>query len=135
MIIRKPYTQLRVTTDPVGVSRTKQSQLKECDINLIMKKYQKTGIINHFNKHGAMYGEYAPLDLISAYETLERTNEMFLDLPAKVRARFKNQPEAFLEFVQDPKNKEEMYELGLARRPAPVEPEPPVVPPQPPVQP
>lgn len=42
-----------------------------------------------------------------------------MTLPAKVRDRFSNDPGKFLAFVDDPKSREEMYELGLAKRPDP----------------
>ena len=44
--------QIWATSKP---SLTKQSFTKECDINNIMKKYQKTGAIDHVNKHEASY--------------------------------------------------------------------------------
>ena len=56
MEIRKPYTREAVQVDAGGESRTKQSFQKECDINAIMAKYQKTGAITHFNKHQQQYG-------------------------------------------------------------------------------
>jgi hypothetical protein len=50
---------------------------------------------------------------------------MFMSLPAKIRSRFQNDPGAFLDFVQNPENRDEMIELGLAKAQprAPVEPE------------
>lgn len=36
-----------------------------------------------------------------------------MDLPAKVRSRFENDPQKFLEFCSDPKNRDEAVSLGL----------------------
>ena len=36
-----------------------------------------------------------------------------MQLPAKIRRRFDNDPTAFIEFVQNPSNKSEMEELGI----------------------
>ena len=41
---------------------------------------------------------------------------MFLDLPAKVRDRFKNDPGQFLEFATDPSNVDELVKMGLATK-------------------
>ena len=56
MEIRKPYTREAVQVHSVGETRTKQSFKKECDINVIMAKYQKTGAITHFSNHQQQYG-------------------------------------------------------------------------------
>ncbi len=54
MEIRSIYsTRARVQLEFAKTGRTKQSMRDECDINLIMKKYQKTGAIAHVNRHGA----------------------------------------------------------------------------------
>jgi len=76
-----------------GVGRTKQSFAKECDINNIMKRYEKDGIVNHFNKYGGMYGDFTGItDYASAVERIERMQEDFMRLPASVRERFANDP-------------------------------------------
>jgi len=38
---------------------------------------------------------------------------MFNDLPSSIRSRFGNDPAAFLDFVQDENNADEMVKLGL----------------------
>jgi len=42
---------------------------------------------------------------------------MFEELPSTIRAQFENNPEKFLEFVQNPDNLDKMRELGLAKAP------------------
>ncbi len=42
---------------------------------------------------------------------------MFNDLPSNIRNEFSNNPQAFLEFVQDPKNAGRAKELGLELSP------------------
>lgn len=114
-----------------GPGRAKQSMRDECDINLIMRKYQKTGAITHFSKFSPQYGEVPAIEYREALDLLRETQQMFSHLPSGLRKEFDNDPAAFLSFVQDPANKARMAELGLlseeaARRFRP--PEPPAAP-------
>ena len=93
--------------------RTKQSMQAECDINNIMKKFQKTGAVAHVNQHGANYGYATSADFLDAMTTVTKGQEMFDALPSSIRNRFANSPANFLNFVQDPENKEEGQKLGL----------------------
>jgi len=100
----------------LGESLTKQSFTEECNINNIMQKYQKTGAIDHVNKHEASYGFATSLDFQSALETVARGRTMFDELPSSIRSKFDNDPGKFLDFVQDEKNITEMQELGLSNK-------------------
>lgn len=99
-----------------GIGLTKQSHIKECDINNIMARYQKTGAISHMNNHASDYGFASSDDLHAALNTVNRANEMFNDLPSSIRTKFGNDPGLFLDFVQNPENMNEMVELGLANK-------------------
>lgn len=92
---------------------TKQSFRDECDINNIMKKFEKGQMVNHVNKHRGSYGDFDVVDYQSAMNTIISAQESFASLPAKVRARFNNDPAGFLEFVGNPDNRDEMVKLGL----------------------
>ncbi len=106
----------RLRTPVVGKSKTKQSFKKECDINEILAKYQRTGALSHFNQHSAEYGFATSLDFAESMRVVKTGQEMFDALPSSVRNRFGNDPAAFLEFVQDDeKNHDEMVELGLIK--------------------
>nr|UXQ88122.1 MAG: internal scaffolding protein [Microvirus sp.] len=95
-------------------SMTKQSFKDECNINKIMEKFQKSGAISHYAKHAPTYGDATHTELHDALNIVADANTMFEELPSSIRAKFQNNPEQFLEFVQDPKNLAEMRELGLA---------------------
>ena len=97
-------------------SLTKQSFTKECDINTILHKYQKTGAIDHVNKHEASYGFATSDDFTKSMEIVAKGNSMFEELPSSIRTKFENDPAKFLDFVQDKENLEEMQELGLAHK-------------------
>lgn len=118
MSIRVPGTPPRTKVDfSKSVSRTKQSMKAECDINNIMRKYQRTGAIAHVRQFGGQYGDVSPVDFHEAMNTVLEAEKMFLALPATLRRRFDNDPAEFLRFVQDPATVEEQIELGLREAP------------------
>jgi len=94
--------------------KTKQEAAAECDINNIMARYEKTGLIDHVNQHKGEYGDYTNVqDFQTSVEQISKAQEMFLSIPAAIRSRFDNSPALFLEFVSDPENEHEMREIGL----------------------
>lgn len=113
-----PRVQIRCE----GPGRTRQSASEECDINYIMAKYAKTGMVDHLARHGADYGFASSIDFHGAMNIVTKADQMFADLPAPARERFRGDPAVFLDFVQDESNLDEMIELGLA--PAKVLPKP-----------
>ena len=59
-------------------SRTKQSFKDECDINNILSKYQKTGIVNHINQSEGQYGDFtSEQDYQKALNTVIQAQDMF----------------------------------------------------------
>lgn len=114
----RPDTKVRF----VGEGRTKQSFKDQADINFIMARYLKSGSLDYVARHEGKYGEVSPLSFHEAMNIVARSQEMFDDLPSELRKRFGHDPAAFLAFVQDSKNIDEMRKLGLAS-PAP-QPEP-----------
>ena len=82
-------------------SFAKQSFRDECNINNIMKQFEKTGLIAHQRLTGGSYD-----DFIGSPEYHDAMNQIldaqasFEALPAKIRARFGNDPAAFLDFAQ-----------------------------------
>lgn len=100
---------------PPDQGRTKQSFKDECDINAIMARYQKTGILDFAEKHEPQYGDCTGVEFQQGMEIVARARSMFEDLPATVRARFENDPRQMLDFVQHEKNREEAIALGLVR--------------------
>lgn len=116
---RMGFERKRVQKNFPAETMAKQSFQAECDVNTIMARYEKTGLIEHVNQHQGNYGDFtqAPGDYQEALDTVIRAQEMFQTIPAKVRARFENDPGLFLDFVQDPKNVDELVEMGLANAP------------------
>ena len=121
MKIRSPAKlPQRVQITFEGPGRTRQSMREECDINNIMKKYQSSGAITHFARHEARYGFADSVTFHEALNIVTEADTMFADLPSELRKRF-DTPGAFLDFVQDEKNGDEMIELGLRAPRTPIE--------------
>lgn len=96
-------------------SLTRQEFAAECDINTLMAQYEKTGVINHFNRGAPQYVDFEAVpDLQTALHTLHEATAAFNNLPAIVRKEFDNDPVQFIEFATDPKNLDKMREYGLA---------------------
>ena len=99
-------------------TRTKQEFKTQCDINCVIKNYDKTGLITHVNNAKAQYGDFTAVnEYQEALNIVVDSQAAFAELPSEIRKRFNNDPGKFLEFVTDPKNIDEMVELGLAQRP------------------
>jgi phage internal scaffolding protein len=115
-----PYgDRVRVTADPVGESLTQQHFKKSTDIVEIIKKHDRTGIIEHVARGVAQYGDYSEVnEYREALDMVNSANASFMQLPAELRQMFGNDAGEFFEFATDPKNEAKMQELGLAERPA-----------------
>lgn len=96
-------------------SETKQSHKKECDINNIMAKYQKTGLCSHIAKYEPSYQDAPDIDYHMAMNKIAQVDEVFMELPSTVRKHFENDPGKFLEFVDDPDNVDQLREWGLCK--------------------
>lgn len=121
--------KLKSTLDDFEPTRTKQSMKEECDINFIVAKFQKTGLIEHQRQHEGQYGEFAEIDYHEAMNIVTTAQEMFLTVPSSIRKQFNNDPGAFIDFALNEDNREKLVEMGL------VEPTRPPVPGLPPVDP
>ncbi|NBU93499.1 MAG: hypothetical protein EBS18_02925 [Actinobacteria bacterium] len=53
-------------------------------------------------------------DFQTAMNAVRAADENFMRMDAKIRARFNNSPQEFLEFFANPENTEEAIRLGLA---------------------
>ena len=105
----------RVYSDPYGESRTRQEMADECDINQIMRRYEKSGVISHVNRASPRYLELDGVpDFQASLDLLKNAEEAFMRLPARARATFDNDPRKFVDFASDPANIDDMRAWGLA---------------------
>lgn len=109
----------RVVSKPVGESMTQQHFKEEVDVRNIIKKYDATGLIAHVQKGQAQYGDFSmKVGFKEALDMVNSAQDSFMELPAEVRREFNNDAGEFYTFVSDPKNSEQLIEMGLATAPS-----------------
>jgi len=126
--VRSPYNyDMDEASDLSGlscldVSLAKQSFAEECDINTIVKRFNLSGQLPE-NVFVPQYGDFEEVfDFHTAMNVVAKAGEAFDAMPADVRARFNNDPGAFVDFVSDPANTDEAVKLGIAvAKPVPPE--------------
>lgn len=113
-------------------SKTEQHHRQRCNVNTILKQYDKTGLITHVNRAKAQYGDFSEVnEYQESLNIVVSAQNAFNALPSDVRERFGNNPGLFFEFATNPDNAEKMVELGLAeKRPEKVIPKVEVINPQ-----
>ncbi len=100
-------------------SLTQQQFKDECDINQIMDRYLRTGVLSDplDNRGTPKYGDYADLgNYMDHMNKVVEANEMFEALPASIRKRFNNNPGDLIDFVMNENNRVEAEMLGLIEK-------------------
>lgn len=117
--VRNKWQTKRLKTKVEGKSKAQQNLKDRTDINNIMAKYNKTGLIDWVKDPlKADYGDFSEVtDYQTALHQVMEAQEAFMTLSAKVRNRFSNDPAKFLQFMADPTNKDEAIALGLLPKP------------------
>lgn len=107
---------LKDPTSHPSFSMTNQDD-QTTNINDMMARYEKTGLITDLitgQRRQPVYGDFTE---VGDYHTMQikmaRVSQAFDLLPAKVRARFENDPAKIIEFLADLKNDQEAISLGL----------------------
>jgi phage internal scaffolding protein len=114
--------KLKLATINDKPSMTKQSLKDDADVNKIIKRYNKTGVLPNMNKLEAIYGEITSQDLQDALNKVDQSYEAFQEVPADIRAQFSNDAGAFIDYATNPANIDQMRAWKLA--PTPPEPTP-----------
>ena len=93
---------------------TDQSQAAETDVNHILKRALAAGVLPGQDVP-RIYADIASApDFQSAQQLIANAHSQFNALNAQARKKFNNNPAEFLAFVEDPKNAQELVDLGLA---------------------
>lgn len=120
VFVRDPYNyDVDQVSNETGLrcddpSLTQQQFKEEADINTIVDRFLKSGVLPTAVNMPQYVDYEGVFDFQSAMNVVRQADENFMRLDAKVRARFNNSPQAFLEFFANPENAEEAVRLGLA---------------------
>lgn len=117
IFIRSTYSpKYVVNVSFFSPSLTHQSFKDDCDIDKILKRYARTGVLEHVNTYKFDYADFLNVqDYHSSFNQVLNAQSMFMSLPAQIRSRFSNDPGLFLAFVQDPTNHNDLVSMGLAK--------------------
>lgn len=117
--IRSQYNyDMNEASDESGLACTdlslaKQSFAEEVDINTIVRRFGLSGELPS-DVRMPTFGDFSDVvDFHSAMNAVARARESFDAMPADVRFRFDNDPQKFVSFCSDDKNREEVEKLGL----------------------
>ncbi len=105
-----------VTYAPVkpGKGGAKQSMKDECDINGIVARYQKTGLLSHLASGVPAFVDVSELgDYRSVIEQVRSVEAYFAGLPALVRSVFQNDARTFMDYLETRPSDEDLEEIGL----------------------
>lgn len=108
--------KLRVSiTFPSDSEFTKQEFKDECDINVLMSRYQSTGEIPNLNERAPQYLDVTGQDYTEHMNIIAGAQTLFNELPSSIRNQFDNDPALFLDFTSNDANREKMQEMGLLK--------------------
>jgi len=137
--VRSQFSPRVSVTVTCGESLTQKHFTEEVNINNIMKKFMKTGILP-VAKSQAEFGFASSQTFTEAMFTVKSAEEEFMHLPSEVRSHFKNDPAAYLDAASDPEQRALFENFGLLEPEVPEIPEttsqeptepPPAAPPSP----
>jgi phage internal scaffolding protein len=117
---RKGRERIQLRSGPYPESLTKQAPVGASDINAIMKKARKTGLMPMaMNERQALFGDFSQVGTYhEALNAIENANSQFMALPSDIRNEFENDPQKFMEFMSDENNLDKAVEMGLVDLPA-----------------
>ena len=94
---------------------TRDSELPMADINSILKRMEKSGIMPIVPEAGEFIDVSEVGDFREALERVRLADERFMSLPADIRRHFGDDPAGFLDAVNDPARHQELVDLGLLK--------------------
>lgn len=103
-------------------SMTEQQHLRDVDINMIVSRFNRTGVLGTPTQVRDMFfGDFSELDGYHDYQNrVSEAKERFLALPSNVRAAFDNDPGKLINALHDPDQLGRLQDLGIVNKSAPV---------------
>lgn len=114
------HVKLEIPRGPehdVQERRVRPEFLDETDINKIMARYRKTGVLPESALSAAKrYGDFSQLPtFMEMQEKVIAAHDLFAALPAAVRKQFDNDPGQFIAASETVEGRELMKKLGLGK--------------------
>lgn len=105
-----------------GTGRTKQEFRNDADINSIIAKYRRTGVLPpSAHRSAARFGDFSQIpDFTEMCARVDAARDLFLALPSAVRKAFDHDPGKFIAATQSREGMEKLVELGIAKKIEPI---------------
>lgn len=98
-------------------NRVKPEFLRETRIDVIIERATRTGIMP--TKPFPGYRAVSGADYLTMQNAVIDVQKYFDSLPSETRDFFANSPVNYLDFINDPKHRDECISMGLIEKPAP----------------
>ena len=106
--------RLNVQIDCSKPVMTDQSYKNSCDINNIMKQYQKTKLLPSVREHLARYIDNTQvMPLEEAHAKIQHAQALFYELPSEIRKLMDNNPLKMQEVLENPVYKDLLVKTGV----------------------
>lgn len=94
-------------------SRTDQSQFESTEINHMLELFRVTGQPPSAAVRPPTFDDFTVInDFTTARAAIIQAEQAFLQMDPQLRAKLGNDPQRFIEYLADPKNKQELQERG-----------------------
>ena len=104
-------------------SMAQQHFKQESDVNYIVNRYLQTGQWENVSERPPVYADMSAfdgdMDLIRAYEAVERAEDGFMRLPSDLRKKLDNDPSKLVSWLFDEANRDDAVKFGLFTAPPP----------------
>lgn len=99
-------------------SLTEQSHRKECNINCIIDRYKKTGILGGIDQAREMFfGDFSEVGSFHDVQNIiVDAREKFNSLPSNIREAFGNDPARLLDALRDKSQIGKLIDIGLIKK-------------------
>ena len=108
------WDRKRVISDySLEPSLTKSEFKDECDINNVVARALRTGVLPGIDRQ-ALYGDFSQVtDYATAQVKIAEAKQSFEQLPSDIKEQFDNDVTKLLDWIDNPDNEEEAIKLGL----------------------
>lgn len=115
--ISNPHPRVKSGKDFSEPKLTDQSAKNDADINVIMKRYQKTGLLPNIQKIEASYLDVSEVpSLETAFKMSQDAVDRFYELDPTLRKLMNNDPSELENFVSNPENEEILLKYGVLEK-------------------